>query len=147
MMITKMDRAGCMALLEASRLGRLACVKDGQPYVVPITFAAEGGFLYGFSLLGRKIEWMRANAQVCVLVDEVEHPRKWRSVVVYGRYEELPDRVGWKVQRDRAWSLLSQHAQWWEPGGVKPVTEAPTPHLFYRIAVDEVSGRQALPPD
>jgi nitroimidazol reductase NimA-like FMN-containing flavoprotein (pyridoxamine 5'-phosphate oxidase superfamily) len=147
MMITKMDRAGCTEFLQGARLGRLACARDGQPYVVPITFAMEGNFLYSFSLLGRKIEWMRENAQVCVQVDEVEHPRKWRSVIAYGRFEELPDRVGWKVQRDRAWSLLSRHAQWWEPGGVKPVAEAPAPHLFYRISVDEVTGRQALPRD
>ena len=147
MVIVELDRATCMALLQRSRIGRLACVKDGQPYVVPISFAADGGYLYGFSLIGRKVEWMRENAKVCVQVDELEHPRKWRSVVVYGRYEELLDRIGTKVQRDRAWSLLSRHAQWWEPGGLKPVADAPTPHLFYRIAIDEITGRQAQPAD
>jgi nitroimidazol reductase NimA-like FMN-containing flavoprotein (pyridoxamine 5'-phosphate oxidase superfamily) len=145
MVIIEMDRAACMALLQTSRIGRLACARDGQPYVVPISFAAEGNHLYGFSLLGRKIDWMRGNAKVCVQVDELENTRNWRSVVINGRYEELPDRIGTKVQRDRAWSLLSKHAQWWEPGGLKPVAEAPTPHLFYRISIDEISGRQARP--
>ena len=32
------------------------------------------------------------------------------SVVVDGRYEELPDRIGHKLERDHAWSLLSKHA-------------------------------------
>lgn len=27
-----------------------------------------------------------------------------------GRYEELPERIGYKRQRDYAWSLLSKHA-------------------------------------
>ena len=63
--------------------------------------------------------------------------------MVYGRYEELPDLIGWKQQREHAWSLLSRHAQWWEPGGLKPILEAPAPHLFYRIIMDEITGRHA----
>ena len=144
MIITEMDRTGCMALLRSSRHGRLACAKDGQPYVVPITFAEEGNYLYGFSLVGQKVLWMRENPKVCVQVDEFGETRGWRSVVVYGRYEELPDRIGWKTQREHAWSLLSREADWWEPGGIKPVPEPPTPHLFYRIIIDDVSGRQAV---
>ena len=143
MIIAELDRSECMALLAAARLGRLACCNDGRPYVVPVHFALEGEFLYGFSLVGRKIAWMRANPHVCVQVDEFDPDRQWRSVVVNGRYEELPDRIGWKVQRERAWSLLSRHAGWWEPGGLKPVTEGTAPHLFYRIGIDEVTGRQA----
>jgi nitroimidazol reductase NimA-like FMN-containing flavoprotein (pyridoxamine 5'-phosphate oxidase superfamily) len=143
MVITEMDRAACLGLLHATRLGRLACANEGQPYIVPISFVAEGNYLYGFSLIGQKIEWMRQNAKACVQVDEIDNRRTWRSVVVYGRYEELPDRIGTKVQRDRAWSLLSQTAQWWEPGGLKPAKDAPTQHLFYRISMDEITGRQA----
>ena len=143
MIITEMDKSECMALLGSSQVGRLACARGGQPYVVPITFAADGNFLYGFSLVGRKIDWMRDNPAVCVQVDEYRAAREWRCVVVYGRYEELPDLIGWKVQRERAWSLLSRHAQWWEPGGLKPMVEAPTPHLFYRIIIDEITGRHA----
>ncbi len=147
MIVTEMDKSACLALLKDSRFGRLACAKDNQPYVVPISFVVEGNYLYGFSLLGQKVDWMRINSKVCVQVDELEGPQKWRSVVISGLYEELPDRIGFKVQRDRAWSLLSQHAQWWEPGGLKPIGEQPTPHLFYRIGIGEISGRQASPAD
>lgn len=143
MIINEMDRAACMALLENVRTGRLACAREGQPYVVPITFTVHDDYLYSFSLLGRKVDWMRENAQVCVQADEFGKRRQWRSVVVYGLYEELPDRIGWKVQRERAWSLLSQHANWWEPGGLKPSGDAPQEHLFYRIRIEEITGRQA----
>ncbi len=142
MIIAELDRSQCKALLSSARLGRLACCKEGRPYVVPIHFVAEGGYLYSFSLLGKKIEWMRTNPLVCVQVDEFGRDREWRSVVVDGRYEELPDRIGWKTERDRAWSLLSQHANWWEPGGMKPIPEGATPHLFFRILIEEMSGRQ-----
>jgi uncharacterized protein len=145
MIITQMDHSECMKLLDEARLGRLACASGQQPYVVPITYAADGHDLYSFSIIGQKVEWMRANPKVCVQVDDFHQGRGWKSAVVYGRYEELPDRIGSKIQRERAWSLLSQHAGWWEPGGLKPAAEAPMEHLFYRIVVENVTGRQARP--
>ena len=54
--------------------------------------------------------------------------------------------IGHKREREHAWSLLSQHANWWEPGGLKPVvpptSNAPLP-VFFRIAVEHLSGREA----
>ena len=145
MIITDMDRSECMALLHEARFGRLACAKDGQPYVVPISFAVDGNDLYSFSSTGQKVEWMRANPKACVQADVFDLGGEWRSVVAYGRYEELPDRIGSKIQRERAWSLLSQRANWWEPGSSKPIDEAPTGRLFYRIAIENVTGRRARP--
>ena len=145
MIVKEMDRSECMALLQATRLGRLGCASGGQPYVVPITYAADGNNLYSFSLVGRKIDWMRQNPKVCVQVDEFGEGREWRSVIAYGRFEELPDRIGSKGQREHAWSLLSRDLEWWEPGALKPVGQAPAQHLFYRIAVEEVTGRHGFP--
>lgn len=139
-----MNRSECIDLLAAERLGRLACSRDGQPYIVPVSFALDGHHLYSFSLIGQKIEWMRENPAVCVQVDSLRQHADWSSVVVNGRFEELPDRIGSKHARDRAWSLLSKHANWWEPGGVKPVAEARTPHLFYRIIIESMTGRRAI---
>lgn len=147
MIIKELDKQQMQSLLATNRLGRLACVEDGQPYVVPITFAFSDGHLYSFSMPGQKLDWMRHNPKVCVQVDEFSHAREWKSVVVYGLYEELPDRIGHKHQRERAWSLLSQHASWWEPGALKP---APLPvatassHVFYRILIGSMTGRQAV---
>lgn len=147
MIIKELDKQQIQSTLAANNLGRLACVKDGQPYVVPITFSFSGIYLYSFSMPGQKVEWMRLNPKVCVQVDEFANAREWKSVVVNGVYEELPDRIGFKHDRERAWSLLSQHANWWEPGGLKPITpplSAASPHLFYRIVIESMTGRQAL---
>ena len=145
MLIKEMTSEECAALLTSSRFGRLACSKDNQPYVVPITFVFEHRHIYSFSLEGQKADWMRANPQVCLLVDRVSEAREWQSVLVYGAFEELPDRIGWKRERDHAWALLSKHASWWEPGGLKPSSDhqATPAHLFYRINVDTITGRQA----
>lgn len=144
MIITEMTRSECLELLAAQRLGHLACCRDGQPYVVPVTFALDGNYLYSFSLTGQKIEWMRANPLVSLQTDVLGEHGTWRSVVVNGRFEELPDRIGWKHARDHAWSLLSQHANWWEPGGLKPADEGPTQHVFYRIMIETMTGRRCV---
>lgn len=144
MIITEMTRSECHDLLAAQRVGHLACCRDGQPYVVPITFALDGNNLYSFSLTGQKIDWMRANPLVCLQADLFGQHGEWRSVVVNGQFEELPDKLGWKHARDHAWSLLSTHANWWEPGGLKPAAESPTKHVFYRIVIDTMTGRRSV---
>ena len=146
MLIRTLSTLECTKLLAANRVGHLACAKEGQPYIVPLYYAHSDNHLYAFSLPGKKIDWMRTNPLVSFQVDERGQGRGWRTVVVDGRYEELPDRIGHKVQRDHAWSVLSKHADWWEPGALKPATPVVsdcTPHVFYRIVIEQVSGREA----
>ncbi len=146
MRIRSLSTLECTNVLNANRLGCLGCAKDGHPYVVPFYFAHHDNHLYAFSMAGKKIDWMRENSLVSVQVDERGAGREWESVIVDGRYEELPDRIGYKVERDRAWSVLSKHVDWWEPGALKPVTPPisdRSPHVFFRISVEELSGRRA----
>lgn len=147
MIVKEMTREECSAVVSASRLARLACASENQPYVVPIHFAFADNHLYSFSMPGKKIDWMRANPKVCIQIDEFVEPREWRSVLVYGLFEELPDRIGWKRERDHAWCLLEKHANWWEPGGLKPMpgpAAGASSHLFYRIRIESMTGRQAV---
>jgi nitroimidazol reductase NimA-like FMN-containing flavoprotein (pyridoxamine 5'-phosphate oxidase superfamily) len=116
MWIEEMPRQACIDLLTRNRLARLACAKDDQPYVTPLFFACHAEALYSFSTVGQKIAWMRANPLVCVEADEVANPQHWMSVVVYGRYEELPDAPGYEAERELAHSLLERRPIWWEPG-------------------------------
>ena len=151
MIVKEMTRQECVALLSECRLGRLACARDNRPYVVPISYAFADNHLYGFSLVGQKIEWMRTNPLVCVQVDQFAQHREWQSVVIYGRYEELSEEGRWVSERFRAWSLLqAKQANWWEPGSLKPglrtAAKAP-PHLFYRIKIESMTGRQAIDSD
>jgi nitroimidazol reductase NimA-like FMN-containing flavoprotein (pyridoxamine 5'-phosphate oxidase superfamily) len=127
-------------------LCRIACAKDDQPYVVPAYFAHAENHLFMFSMLGKKIEFMRANPRVSVLVDEHGEHRQWKSVIVDGRYEELPDEIGHKRDRDRAWSILSKYNDWWEPGALKPLLPPISnemSHVFFRVSIEQISGREA----
>src|SRR5688572_6990821 len=98
MFIHEMSAGECSDLLSRAKFGRLACARDNQPYVVPMNFAFDGDrYLYGFATLGKKVEWMRANPLVCFEVDEVKNQNDWSSVIVFGCYEELPDRPEFEV--------------------------------------------------
>jgi uncharacterized protein len=146
MQIHVLSQLECSRTLDANRLCRLACCKDGMPYVVPIYFAHADNCLYAFSMPGKKIDLMRNNPNVAALVEERKEGREWRSVVVEGLYEELPDRIGHKRDRDHAWSLLSKHSDWWEPGALKPDTppvSEHSPHIFFRVVIQVMSGREA----
>ncbi|WP_404864069.1 pyridoxamine 5'-phosphate oxidase family protein [Georhizobium sp. MAB10] len=144
-MITEMTTEDCMALLYEVSTGSLACALGDQPYVIPILFAAEPGHLYGFTTLGRKVEWMRQNPRVCVLVDRIEHRESWESVIVIGRYEEISPNNGHEGQRHHAWSLLQANAGWWEPGYQHTRigdVDRPLLPVFFRIAIVEMTGRR-----
>ena len=71
---------------------------------------------------------MRQNPKVCVITEEHSDGKQWKSVVVEGTYEELPDEIGHKRDRERAWSLLSKHVDWWQPGALKPVIPMVSDH-------------------
>lgn len=147
MIIRELTAAECTALISAGRIARLACARDNRPYLVPISYAFDGTFAYAFTMPGRKLDMMRANPNVALLVEEQGQGRGWKCMIAEGRFEELPDRIGVKRERDHAWSLLSQHADWWEPGALKPVMATlanHSAHVFFRIQVEQMSGRQAL---
>jgi uncharacterized protein len=134
----------CVQLLQRTNLGRLACSKDGQPYVVPIHFSfdPERGCLYSFSGVGQKVTWMRQNPRVCLEVDDVTNKDHWQTVVVYGRYEEIQDSPEQTEARQRAEALFQQRPEWWLPAAAATAGSRER-HIVYRIHVDEVTGRRA----
>ena len=178
MFIQEMSESDCFKALKRATFGRLACAHDNQPYIVPIYFVYEGscpfGFLYGFTTLGMKVQWMRSNPLVCVELDEVVNSEQWTSIVIFGKYEEvpeLPDTPEWDQGQRRAhepsqpmirpvsstpgqqarlhaYELLQPHAEWWEPGlasRTHPNPDQPLTPIFYRIRIHRVTGRRAAP--
>ena len=150
MHVRTMAKAECVKVLAGNRLVRLACVHDGRPYIVPIHVVREENHLYAFSMPGQKIEWMRRNPRVCVEVEEHGGDRGWKSVVADGLYEELDALPEHERLRDHAWSLLSQYANWWEPGSLKlvaPEISDHSSHVFFRIWIEGMTGREAVEDD
>ncbi len=145
MLIHEMTGDECRAALERVSFGRLACAHDGQPYVLPIYFSYDGKHLYGFSTLGQKIEWMRSNPLVCLEIDERTSHHQWMSVVVTGRYEELPDVPEFGYERGHAHDVLQKRAMWWQPAYVATEHQKPLAPIFYRIHIKQMTGHRATP--
>lgn len=148
MRIIELTNKECFEALTHLTLGRLACSHDNQPYVVPIHFAYHQRHLYSFATRGQKIDWMRINPLVCVEADEIINRYDWMSVVVQGRYEELLDTPEWKLERKLTHDLLQHEAMWWEPayvGTAHPGTADELIPIYYRIHIDQVSGRRVKP--
>jgi uncharacterized protein len=146
--IEELTRNASLKFLAGTHLGRLACSQGAQPYIVPIYFSYNNDYLYTFSTVGQKLNWMRANPLVCVEADEVVNSEQWTSVIVYGRFEELPDLPEWHGERSLAHDLLQSKAMWWEPGYVKTILhgeERPLVPVFYRIHITEITGHRATP--
>lgn len=148
MLIHDMTRDKCLELLEDTHIGRIACAQDNQPYITPFSFVYHDDFIYGFGTVGKRIDWMRANPRVCVEIEKIVNHREWQTVVVSGHYEELPDTSEFYQLRIAAHDLLSRFPNWWEPGYARTIhleTSRKLEPIYFRIAIDEISGHQAFP--
>jgi uncharacterized protein len=149
MQIEELTREASLRFLAGRRFGRLGCARNSQPYITPINYACHDRFIYSFSTVGRKIEWLRANPLACIEADEIESAWKWISVIALGRYEELSETAGGKSDRGFAHKLLSKNELWWEPGYARTILHGeprPLAPVYFRISIDEITGHRAVQP-
>jgi nitroimidazol reductase NimA-like FMN-containing flavoprotein (pyridoxamine 5'-phosphate oxidase superfamily) len=87
--VQDMAPAEMQALLERESFGHLGCARDGRPYVLPMNYAYDGKDLYFFTTEGMKTQYIDANPQVCLQVEEIIDSTHWRSVMVSGKAEQI----------------------------------------------------------
>jgi nitroimidazol reductase NimA-like FMN-containing flavoprotein (pyridoxamine 5'-phosphate oxidase superfamily) len=136
-MIKQLNQDQSRELLRRERMGRLACIVDDGPYVVPVNYAFDGECAYLHSLPGQKIQAMRARPRVCLQVDEIEHELRWKSVMAFGTYEEITN------QHERAEALNHLLARFSRLTPVEAFIAgdagAPAPIVF-RIRINNLTG-------
>ena len=145
MVIEPLTDRECRAILAETNLARLGCALDNQPYVVPIHVDFHDAYLYGFAMLGKKIEWMRQNPLVCLEMDHLKNDWEWVTVLVFGSYEELPDIPDYQYPRSVAQRLFERHPLWWEPCAVPLAGRRESSRILFRILITHMSGRRARP--
>ncbi len=126
-----------LGLLSTCRIGRLGCVDNGEPYVVPINYVVEDGSIYSHSLPGHKIDVLRAHPRACLQVDEIENDLGWRSVIAFGNFEEI------RVPSDRRSILgkLLAHFPLLTPVESAMAQDAAAPDsIVFRIRIDRITG-------
>ena len=74
-------------------IGRLGCYADGRVYVVPVSYAYDGEFIYAFSREGMKVDMMRKNPQVCLQIDNMNNMDNWESVIIWGEFDGTGDPI------------------------------------------------------
>jgi uncharacterized protein len=129
-------------LLQRNHVGRIGYAREGQVDLVPIHYVYADGWLYGRTAPGSKTQaigelWW----PVAFEVDEVSGPFDWRSVVVHGgMYLLRADGPFWEQEeREKAVGLLRRFV----PETLTPRDPTPDRTVFFRIAVQEATGREA----
>ena len=145
MLIHELTPAECREILSRTNTARLACSRSDQPYVVPVSFAydRDSDCLFGFSAVGKKIDWMRENPKVSVEVEDVGDRFHWTTIVIFGWYDEITDSTDHTEIRQRALDLFGQRAEWWLPGAARLGPHAHQAVVVYRIHIDGMTGRRA----
>ncbi|MGI8552500.1 MAG: pyridoxamine 5'-phosphate oxidase family protein, partial [Dehalococcoidia bacterium] len=88
-----LDSQAMDQILRRNRYGRLGFTLADEAYVVPVNYGYDGARIYGQTVEGTKVEGMRRNPNVALLVDEIEDAARWQSVLIQGTFVELKDRA------------------------------------------------------
>ena len=135
-MIKTISDEEARTLLSECRTGRLGCVADGGPYVVPVSYIFSDDSIYIHSYPGRKIKALRENPRACLQVDDVKDTYNWRSAIAFGHYEEIID----EEERRRVFRQLLSHFPALTPVESVPVHDGQSSVIVFRIRVEEVTG-------
>ena len=136
-MTRTLSEAEARNLIAAGKIGRLGCVDNGEPYVVPINYVFEGMSIYSHSLPGRKLEILQAHPRACLQVDEIQNEFEWRSVIAFGNFEEI------RVPSDRSAILGKLLARFPKLTPVEAVMaqDAGAPDsVVFCIRIDRITG-------
>jgi uncharacterized protein len=145
-MLGELSNDQMLSVLQMQTVGRIGCYANGKLYVVPVTYAFDSGYLYAHSKEGLKINMMRSNPHVCFEVDTIENMANWRSVIIWGQFEELKDedsrQNGLKILTDKILPLVTSetvraHDHSLEPHQVTKGLRA----VVFRIKINEMTGR------
>ena len=140
-MIFQLTQDEIESVLRLNTIGRLGFSNGNKTYIVPVNYAYDGKFIIAHSEQGMKIDVMQQYPQVCFEVDEIKNSISWRSVIVWGEYQELHE----KRDRYYAIKLFSErliHAKIKGSKRQEPaVGSSLVSAVIYRIMIAEKSGR------
>ena len=135
------------SILREETLGYLGLSMEGMPYVVPLNYGyVEGKILIHCALMGKKLDYLKANPQVCFTVGRQSgrvrrHPQGATchvdndSVICYGIARVVED-----VEERR--KVLDAFNRCLQPDAEEITLEAASKCCAVEIKVAEMTGRQ-----
>jgi uncharacterized protein len=134
-------------MLAEATLGYLGLSLEGAPYVVPVNYGYQAGrILFHCALTGKKLDYLRANPQVCFTVGRqagtpTRHAKEgpchpdYESVICYGTARIVED-----LEERR--NVLTTFNRCLEPGAGVISLEDAAKCGAVEIKVTEMTGRQ-----
>ncbi|HYH83585.1 MAG TPA: pyridoxamine 5'-phosphate oxidase family protein [Longimicrobium sp.] len=142
--IRALDRRECEEILARNHVGRLAYTRQGHVDIEPLHYVYSDGWIYGRTSHGAKMDAVSYTwAPVAFEVDEVEGLFHWRSVVLHGGFYAIPEdgaeweQAEWRRGLELLRELIPETLAPGDPVGFRTV--------LFRVAVQDVTGREALP--
>jgi len=133
-------------MLSGHFIGRLGCHASGKTYVVPISYAFDGIYIYCHTHEGMKLNMMRENPRVCFEVDAMENIAIWKTIIAWGSFEEITDPMersnALKILLNRAYPFVVSKkmklgAHWpFPPDDLNNIRG-----IVFRIRIEEMTGR------
>lgn len=141
-----LDQQQIEEVLKKQIIGRIGCHWKDTTYVVPISYAYDGEHVYARTQEGMKIEMMRNNPNVCFEVEDMEDMANWRSVIVWGKFEELTDpelrKAGIEKLLNRVVPVKSSITVQFSPNWpFHPSDTERIEGIIFRILLDKKTGR------
>ncbi len=146
-MLGELSNIQIETILRSEVVGRIGFSDRHKTFIIPVTYAFDRNSIYVQSRPGKKIDVMREHPRVCFQVDEIEDQENWRSILVWGTYEELVDptayQKGSNILRER---LRPFHTNSINKAGLD-LSRAPlevdreAKPIIFRINITELSGR------
>ena len=146
-MLGKLNDTQIEHLLKNHHIGRIGCCDGRKPYVVPVNYVYENGVVYCHSGEGMKVRMMRENPSICFQVDSIQDILNWRSVIAWGKFEEISK----LEEKEKALQKIID--------GISPYLKAEDSHpshgitasdsdigtgvelVLYKLILDEMTGR------
>jgi nitroimidazol reductase NimA-like FMN-containing flavoprotein (pyridoxamine 5'-phosphate oxidase superfamily) len=134
-------------ILRQENLGFLGLSMNGQPYVVPLNYAySEGRILFHGARVGKKLDYLKANPQVCFTVGRqagrvFRHPQGARchvdndSVICYGLARIVED-------ADERREVLNTFNRRFQPDAEEIPLAVASQCCAVEIKIAEATGRQ-----
>ncbi|MGZ8537166.1 MAG: pyridoxamine 5'-phosphate oxidase family protein [Flavisolibacter sp.] len=145
-MISNLAAEAIEQLLKNGVIGHLGCYGNDTVYVVPISYAYDGQYVYCHTHEGMKVQMMRKNPKVCFQIEEMKSMASWKSVIAWGQFEELENGAERKeaiqILLNRALPILSSITthlgkEWpFTPNDIKDIKG-----IVFRIKIENKTGR------
>ena len=133
-------------VLKKNTLGRIGCTDGKEIYITPVSYLYDGSSIIAHSKPGRKINMMRNNPEVCFEVDQIQSFNKWKTIIAWGKYEEIQDETEKRqalnaFARRMMYLKVCETEQTPETSPMRWHHEADVKTVVYKISLRKISGR------